>query len=140
MKSIVFIIGLLLIAGCAHLSTPSSPDSIDGTWKGVYNSGGMDGLPPLHFIFNFKSDGKSLTGEACDTTTRPDEWVQLKELKREGDYISFTSTPSPAPEIGKMTFRFEGIKEGDEIKLTFKTEINGQIAGESHSFTIKREK
>lgn len=34
----------------------------------------------------------------------------------------------------------EGIKEGDEIKLTFETEINGQIMGEPQSFTIKREK
>lgn len=134
MKSIVLILGLLLIAGCAH--------SIDGTWKGVYDTGGMDGMAPKLFIFNFKHDGKSLTGEACDATARPDEWVQLKDLKREGNIISFTSTPSPTPEMGqmKLTFIFEGIKEGDEIALTFETELNGQITGESQSFTIKREK
>ena len=137
MKSIVFILGLLLITSCAHLSKIFSPYNIDGTWKGVYDSEQEDGLPPKLFIFNFKDEGKSLTGEACDATARPDEWVQLKDLKREGNNISFTSSPPFTPEL---SFRFEGIREGDEIELTFETELNGQITGEPQSFTIKREK
>ena len=142
MRSIAVILGLLLIASCAHLSKMFSPYNIDGTWKGVYDTGGMDGMARKLFIFNFEDDGKSLRGEACDATARPDEWVQLENLKREGNHISFTSTPPPTPEMGqmKLTFRFEGIKVGDEINLTFETEMNGQITGEPQSFTIKKEK
>jgi hypothetical protein len=53
MKSIAVILGLLLIAGCAHLSEIFSPNNIDGTWKGVYDTGGMDGMPPKLFIIHF---------------------------------------------------------------------------------------
>lgn len=128
MKAIIVILGLLVLVGCAH--------SIDGTWKGVYDSGATDGQPPKLFIFNFESDGKTLKGEACDTTSQPDVWVELEDLKREGDTISFTSSPPWTPQL---SFNFEGIREDGEIVLTFETVYNGQITGEPQSFTVKRE-
>jgi hypothetical protein len=39
MKFIVFILGFLLIAGCATFSATSSPTKIDGAWEGVYDTG-----------------------------------------------------------------------------------------------------
>ena len=121
MKSIAFVLGLLLIAGCATSSTTSSPVNINGTWKGVYDSGGMDGQPPKLFIFNFKSDGDSLTGNGCDATTRPDEWIPLENGKIKGSNISFTSGQKNTKNI----FEFKGKVDGDKVKMTYTVKQRG---------------
>ena len=47
MKFIAFILGLLLIAGCAHVSTTSSSVNINGTWEGELDNGMGD---PIGFV------------------------------------------------------------------------------------------
>ncbi len=112
MKTITFILSLLLIPSCAHVSTSSSPVNIDGTWEGEYDSG--IGGPPMLFTFNFMSDGESLGGFVRNESIQG-EWTQLENFKIRGSNISFTSRPKNT----KMIFKFKGKVDGDKVKMTF---------------------
>jgi hypothetical protein len=62
MKSIVFILGLLFIAGCAlngGVSPTISAVDVDGTWN-VVSTEGICGI--VASAFEFKADGNTLTG------------------------------------------------------------------------------
>lgn len=135
MKIFTYVIGLLLIAFCAHASTNSSIVKIDGTWSGVYDSKGEDGQPPKNFIFKFKSDGDLVTGIACDTTTNPDVWIELKKIELKDNKIYFTSEPMPG-----MDIKCEGEVEGDKMDLSFSYTITGMQGVVTNSFTLEREK
>jgi hypothetical protein len=134
MKCITFILSLLLVAECTHVSTTSPPVIIDGKWEGVYESQRtkahdvfeMEKLPPIHLIFNFKSDGASLTGNVCEATTSPDVLIPLENGKIKGNVISFKATTVPIGGIPKMTYDFKGKVDGDIIKMTFKFKVRGE--------------
>ena len=134
MKCIVFVLSLLLIAGCAHVSTTSSPADIDGTWEGVYASEPTkahdifekDNHPPMHLVFNFESDGVSLTGNVCNATFRPDELISLSNGQIKGDTISFKAATEPKGGIPKVVYDFKGKVDGDNIKMTFKFKVHGE--------------
>ena len=125
MKFIAFILGLLLIAGCAHVSTTSSPVNINGTWEGEYDSG-MGG-PPLFVSFSFICEGESLGGFVRGSfgPTIPGEWIPLENGKIKGNKISFTSTHPPKMGQPEMRFRFKGKIDGDKIKMFYNLKIHG---------------
>ena len=133
MKIITFILGFLLIAGCAHQSKTSSPVNIAGTWKGEYDTGVGD-QPPMLIIVNFKSKGETLTGNMCNATVNPKYWIPLDNGKIEGNRISFTTWPASKQGLGEFIFKYKGNIEGDEIKLTFK----GRIAGNQDTPKVGR--
>jgi hypothetical protein len=118
MKYITFVLGLLLIAGCATSSTTSSPVNIDGMWEGEYDSG-MGG-PPMSIAFNFLGDGESLTGVMSSAAAGLDQWIPLEDGKIKGNNISFKITSTPT-----MTFKYKGKIDGDTIKMTYKVKMTG---------------
>lgn len=136
MKYFAFVLGLLFIVSCAHVSETSSnisPLDVDGTWKGVWDSKGKYDLPPKLLILKLKSDGDTITGTGCDATADPNKWHELKNIKRKGNTLYFSSTPQPG-----LTLKYDALVEGDFINLTFKW--NTQVGVMSENVTLVREK
>lgn len=125
MKIIYFFMGFLLITGCAHVSTTSTPVNINGTWKGEYESG-VSRQPPMVVVFNFISDGESLTGKVCNVTTSPGLWTPLENGKIDGNTVSFTTSPTSKKGLRELRIYYKGMIEGDEIKLTIKAKAAGE--------------
>jgi hypothetical protein len=132
MKSIVFILGLLFIAGCAlngGVSPTISAVDVDGTWN-VVSTEGICGI--VASAFEFKADGNTLTG----AVRSPVRSFDLKGVKIRGDEISFTV----------MTFFYKGIVKDDEINLSCRSmPAPGPVPGTSiysgvrSRLTLKRE-
>ena len=78
MKYITTILGLLLIAGCAHTSTTSAPENIVGLWKGTFDN--VDFGPPQELAFNFISDGPNVGGFMRNETAQGG-WIQIENFK-----------------------------------------------------------
>jgi hypothetical protein len=127
MKIITLILGLLLIAGCAHQSSTSSPVKIDGTWRGEFDTGVSD-QPPMLIIMRFQSEGESLTGNMCNATLNPKLRIPLDNGKIKGNSISFTTAPTSKAGLQELIAEYKGNIEGDEIKLKFKAKITGNRA------------
>jgi opacity protein-like surface antigen len=130
---------LLLIAGCAHdagISTTSPAINIDGTWSGTF-SGGMGGQP-MELTYNFKGEGDKLTGTV---NGGPGQWIPLKDGKIKGEKLSFKVDVDL--QGMKMKFNYKGVIKGDEIELTFTSEMGGGPGmgpAPPQSFTVKRVK
>ncbi len=122
MKFITFVLGILLIAGCTHVSTTSTPVNIDGMWQGEYDSG-VAGRPPMLFFFNFIRDGNSLTGVASQGIPGSGPWIPLEGGKIKDSNISFTLSPTPVAGMREITYKFKGEIKGDEGELTLKIRI-----------------
>jgi hypothetical protein len=137
MRIFALVAGLLLIAGCAldtGVSTTPPVADIDGTWTGEF-AGGMGG-EPMTLTYKFKGDGATLTGTASGG---PGQWIPIRDGKINGDNISFIVDVDF--QGMKMTFNYKGVLKGDEIGLTFTTEMEGgpgMGAAPPQSFTVKR--
>jgi hypothetical protein len=94
---------------------------------------------PTKMAFTFKADGEKLTG----TAPGPGGPVEIKDGKIKGNKLSF--------KFGidfqqmKMTFKYKGVLSGDEIKLTYETEMGGGGGfgggqAPKQEFTVKRVK
>jgi len=131
--------GLFLIAACAHdagISTTTPAANIDGTWSGTFD-GGMGGQP-MELTYNFKGEGDMLTGTV---TGGPGQWIPIKDGRIDGNKLSFIVDVDL--QGMKMKFKYNGVLKGDEIELSFTTEMEGgpgMGSGPPQSFTVKRVK
>jgi hypothetical protein len=91
---------------------------IGGTWTGTF-SGGMGGQP-MTVTYNFKGDGGTLTGTVSGG---PGQWIPIKDGKIDGTNISF-AVDVEFNEM-KWTNKYTGVLLGDELKLSFTTEMGG---------------
>ncbi len=89
------------------LGTVAFAADIDGAWTATVSTPMGD----LHYTYNFKADGKTLTGSAKTEMTD----VQIKDGVINGDEISFTET---------LDF------DGNQIVIKYK----GKIAGDQINF------
>jgi hypothetical protein len=127
MKIIVFAVGCMLIAGLAFAA------DVDGNWEGetmVMNQ-------PTKMAFTFKADGEKLTG----TAPGPSGPVKIEDGKIKGNKLSFKF--SIDWQQMKMTFKYKGVFSGDEIKLTYETDMGGGMGGgqaPKQELTVKRVK
>ena len=112
MKICFFLVGFLLIAGIALAA------DIDGTWEGE----AMVMNQPTKMTFTFKADGEKLTG----TAPGPSGPVTIEDGKVKGEKISFKFNIDF--QQMKMTFKYKGVLSGDEIKLTYETDM-GDMGG-----------
>ena len=99
-----FLMGLLLIAGCAHdagVSTTTQAANIDGNWAGEYQG--------MNISYTFKADGATLTG----TTKGMDgNDISIQDGKIEGNQFSF------ALDFGMgMPMKLNGTVTGDQIEM-----------------------
>ena len=90
---------------------------IDGRWSGTYSMGGQS----MPVTFNFKGDEDTLTGTVSGA---PGQWIQIREGKIDGLNISF-AVDREFNEM-KWTNKYSGVLLGNELKLSFTTEMGGR--------------
>jgi hypothetical protein len=121
-----------LLCACAALimafTTGSALAATDvtGTWTGEFS--GPNGGNGFQISFTFKQDGTKLTGTVQGAQGDP---IALSEGTVDGDKISFKVS------FNGMTITHEGTVNGDEIKLTSKSDQGDFPGGE---MTLKRSK
>jgi hypothetical protein len=99
---------------------------VSGTWTGELN--GPNGGSGFQISFTFNQDGAKLTGTVQGAQGDP---IAISEGKVDGDKISFKVS------FNGMTITHEGTVNGDEIKLTTKSDSGDFPGGD---MTLKRSK
>ena len=123
MKIRLFVFLALLIAAVL----PASAANLVGKWSAEFDS--QIGLQK--YVFEFKQVGDSLTGEASFEHSFGKGTVPLKDIKVEGDKVSFAE---PFKMDGnEITITYSGTLSEAELKLT---RVVGEFATEQ--ITAKR--
>lgn len=125
MKFFIFVVSLLLVTGCTHVSdmpASSSSAGIDGKWAGTFE-GGMGGQA-MELSYDFKAAGDKLTGT---TGNGQGGAIDIQNGKIDGNKISF-DVPVEMGEM-KMSIAYKGVLSGDELKFTFTTKMEGGQGG-----------
>lgn len=123
MKTRLLVLLALLIAAVL----PASAANLVGKWSAEFDT--QIGLQK--YVFEFKQAGDNFTGEASFDHSFGKGTVQLKNIKVEGDKVSFAE---PFKMDGnEITISYTGTLTNDEMKLTRQV---GEIATEQ--LTAKR--
>ena len=105
-------------------AVPALAADLTGKWM-------MDDKDPdgnkITVTFDLKQDGTKLTG----TVSVPDQTANIQEGKVDGNKVSFKATMSDA------TYTLDGAIDGDEIKMTLKSDDPEYPV---HEVTLKRSK
>lgn len=108
MKSrLLSILALLLVT-----ALPAAAADLSGRWTAEFDSP----IGVQKYVYEFKKSGDALTGEATFDHSMGKGTVPLKDLKVEGDKVSF-SEPLTI-EGNQITITYSGTLSGDELKLT----------------------
>jgi hypothetical protein len=91
---------------------PAIASDLAGKWVTQFDT--QIGLQK--YIFEFKRDGDKLTGQAVFDHSFGKGTVQLKDIKADGDKVSFKEPFSM--EGNEITIAYSGTLTGDELKLT----------------------
>jgi len=120
MKIWAFAAGFLLLTSCVLAAESSSP--FDGKWSGQYD-GGMG--EPMTLTYVFKTSGTAVTGSVASSIDNKE--TPIKEGKIDGKNISFGADV----DFQGMTlkFKYKGVLSGEELKLTFDTDMGGGMGG-----------
>jgi hypothetical protein len=96
----------------AVTSLPAAAADLSGRWTAEFDSP----IGVQKYIYEFKTTGDTLTGQATYDHSMGKGTVPLNDLKVEGDKISFTE---PLTIDGnQITIVYSGTLAGDELKLT----------------------
>lgn len=107
MKTRPFVFLALLIAAVL----PASAADLVGKWSAEFDSP----IGVQKYSYEFKSSGDSLAGSATFEHSMGKGTVQLKNVKVDGDKVSFTEPLSI--EGNEITVTYSGTIAGDEMKL-----------------------
>lgn len=108
MKSrLLSIFALLLVT-----ALPAAAADLPGRWTAEFDSP----IGVQKYVYEFRKAGDALTGEATFDHSMGKGTVPLKDLKVEGDKVSF-SEPLTI-EGNQITITYSGTLSGDELKLT----------------------
>ncbi len=113
------------LLACALLLTasPAFAAGVDGKWTGSIDAG----QGPIQVNYEFKSDGKKVTG----TTQGPDgSTLPLKNVKLDGNKISFSLDLDFGQ--GPTTFNYTGVIEAGMMKL------HSEFMGQAIDFVLKK--
>jgi len=124
MKTLLCVCAAVIIA-LTPITALAATD-VTGTWSG--SLAGPDGGAGMQISFTFKQDGDKLTGTVQGAQGY---LIAISEGKMDGDKISFKVS------FNGMTITHEGTVNGDEIKLTSKSDQGDFPGGE---MTLKRSK
>ena len=117
MKKYALLFCFLLLASCAHVSSDStetsSLTSVDGWWAGKYKGSSL--------LFNFKSEGETLTGTVDGLPGMP--VLQLSEGKIKGNWISFRAETDYGR--SKLRVKYKGDLKKDKITFSSTTTLTG---------------
>ena len=120
MRKILCVCALLLFALSPALAVAAT--DITGTWVGAMK--GPDGNADFQLSFTFKQDGDKFTGSVQGPQGDP---ISFTDGKIDGNKFTFTVS------FNGMTISHEGTVDGDEIKMTTKSD-----AGFGGDMTLKR--
>ncbi len=99
----------LLVAAAA---APANAADLLGRWTAEFESP----IGVQKYVYEFKNSGDALAGEATYDHSLGKGTVPLKDVKVEGDKVSFTE---PLTIDGNtITITYSGTLAGDELKLT----------------------
>ena len=123
MKNRIFGILVLLMA----VALPAAAADLAGRWTAEFDSP----IGVQKYVYDFKGAGDAVSGEATFDHSMGKGTVQLKNVKIEGDKVSFEE---PLTIDGNtITIVYNGTLAGDELKLT---RVVGSFATEQ--LTAKR--
>jgi hypothetical protein len=101
-----------LLALLLASSLPAAAADLLGRWTAEFDSP----IGVQKYIYEFKTTGDALTGQATYDHSLGKGTVPLNDLKVEGDKVSFTE---PLTIDGnQITIVYSGTLSGDELKLT----------------------
>lgn len=116
------LLALLLVT-----ALPAAAAELPGKWTAEFESP----IGVQKYVFEFKKAGDALTGQATFERSIGNGSVALKNVKVDGDKISFDEPLSV--DGNEITITYSGTLAGDELKLT-------RVVGEfgSEQLTAKR--
>lgn len=121
------VLGALVVALVTAL--PAAAADLAGRWTAEFNSP----IGVQKYVYEFKNSGDALTGQATFDHSMGKGTVPLKNLKVDGDKVSFDEPLSINGD--EITINYSGTLNGDELKLT---RVVGQFGTEE--LTAKRAK
>jgi hypothetical protein len=101
-----------ILAMLMAFSLPASAADLLGKWTAEFDSP----IGVQKYVYEFRKSGEDLTGEATFDHSLAKGTVPLKNLKVEGDKVSFEEPLSVNGE--QITITYSGTLVGDELKLT----------------------
>jgi hypothetical protein len=103
---------LVLLAFLLSLVLPAGAAGLAGKWTTEFDSQ----IGVQKYVFEFKNDGDHLTGQATFDHSFGKGTVQLREIKVDGDKVSFNE---PFTMDGnEIVIAYHGTLADDEMKLT----------------------
>ena len=118
-----------ILALLLAFALPAAAADLPGKWTAEFDSP----IGVQKYVYEFSKSGDTLTGQATYDHSMGKGTVQLKNLKLEGDKISFDEPLSINGD--EITIVYSGTLAGDELKLTRKV---GEFGTEQ--LTAKRAK
>lgn len=118
------------LAICALLlatALPAAAADLLGKWTAEFDTA----IGVQKYVYEFQKTGDALTGQATFERSIGNGTVQLKNVKLDGDKITFDEPLSV--DGNEITINYTGTLAGDELKLT---RVVGQFGTEQ--FTAKR--
>jgi hypothetical protein len=118
---------LALLAVLLATALPASAADLPGRWTAEFDSP----IGVQKYVYEFTKSADAVTGQATYEHSMGKGTVQLKNLKVDGDKVSFDE---PLTIDGnEITISYSGVLAGDELKLT---RVVGQFGTEQ--LTAKR--
>jgi hypothetical protein len=104
--------GLAAIALVLGLAATVMAGDVVGTWTAEFDTQ----VGVQKYAYTFEKDGETLTGKATAERMGETVDVELKDVKLDGDKISFAETLSFQGQ--EIPITYSGTVQGDEIKLS----------------------
>jgi hypothetical protein len=101
-----------ILALLMAVALPAAAADLPGRWTAEFESP----IGVQKYVYEFKKSGDTLTGEATFDHSLGKGTVPLKDLKVEGDKVSFNEPLTI--EGNQITITYSGTLAGDELKLT----------------------
>ena len=104
------LLGILALLSVVAL--PASAAELFGRWTAEFDSP----IGVQKYIYEFAKSGDAITGQATYDHSMGKGTVQLKDLKIDGDKVTFDEPLSVNG--SEITIKYSGTLAGDELKLT----------------------
>jgi len=101
-----------ILAVLLAVAMPAAAGDLLGRWTAEFDTP----IGVQKYVYEFKKTGDALSGEATFERSIGNGSVQLKNVKVEGDKVSFDEPLSV--DGNELTITYSGTLVGDEIKLT----------------------
>jgi len=101
-----------IVAMLIAVALPAAAGDLPGRWTAEFDTP----IGVQKYVYEFKKTGDAVTGEATFERSIGNGSVQLKNIKLEGDKVSFDEPLSV--DGNEITIIYSGTLAGDEMKLS----------------------